>query len=197
MFHTFFGWVKGLSLVGKATLGIATLGTASALASQAGTSPQQTVPPPQPTVQQVPRTPVFTTKTESVEQTIPFDTRTEQDPSLQKGTTTVKTTGVNGIKTIIYKITLTEGIQTNKELVSEEITKQPITEVTAIGTYVAPPPATNTHASNCDANYTGGCVPKVSYDLDCPDIGFRVRVVGTDKHRFDRDGDGIGCEAYQ
>lgn len=50
-------------------------------------------------------------------------------------------------------------------------------------------------ASNCDPNYTP-CVQKVSYDLDCGDIRFSVRVIGSDTHRFDRDGDGYGCESY-
>jgi micrococcal nuclease len=50
-------------------------------------------------------------------------------------------------------------------------------------------------SSNCDPNYAGGCVPNVSYDLDCSDISFVVKIVGTDKHKFDRDGDGIGCES--
>jgi Excalibur calcium-binding domain len=39
-------------------------------------------------------------------------------------------------------------------------------------------------------------MPGVSYDLDCPDIAHRVYVVGVDIHRFDGDGDGIGCESY-
>ena len=59
-----------------------------------------------------------------------------------------------------------------------------------------PAPATAApSASSCDPNYTP-CVPKVSYDLDCGDIGFSVRVIGTDTHRFDRDGNGYGCESY-
>jgi hypothetical protein len=33
-------------------------------------------------------------------------------------------------------------------------------------------------------------------DLDCPDVGRRVRVTGSDPHRLDRDGDGWGCEKY-
>ena len=48
----------------------------------------------------------------------------------------------------------------------------------------------------CDPNYAGYCVPIVSYDLDCGDIGHRVTVVGVDIHHFDSDGDGIGCESY-
>jgi resuscitation-promoting factor RpfB len=48
--------------------------------------------------------------------------------------------------------------------------------------------------SGCDPNYTG-CVPIVSYDLDCADIGFSVQVIGVDIHGFDSDSDGWGCEA--
>lgn len=50
-------------------------------------------------------------------------------------------------------------------------------------------------SSDCNPNYSGGCVPNVSYDLDCADIGFPVEVVGTDEYRLDRDGDGHGCES--
>jgi hypothetical protein len=51
--------------------------------------------------------------------------------------------------------------------------------------------------STCDPNYSGFCVPNVSYDLDCPDIGHMVYVVGYDYHGFDgNDNDGIGCESY-
>jgi hypothetical protein len=34
------------------------------------------------------------------------------------------------------------------------------------------------------------------YDLDCADVGHRVKVTGDDPHRLDRDGDGWGCESY-
>jgi hypothetical protein len=49
----------------------------------------------------------------------------------------------------------------------------------------------------CDPNYTP-CVPLVSYDLDCADIGFSVTVIGSDPHGFDgNDNDGLGCKSYQ
>lgn len=47
---------------------------------------------------------------------------------------------------------------------------------------------------NCDPNYSEQCVPIASYDIDCKSIGGTVRVVGIDKHKFDEDGDGFGCE---
>jgi micrococcal nuclease len=55
-------------------------------------------------------------------------------------------------------------------------------------------PAPVASSSNCDPNYSP-CVPLVSYDLDCGDISTSVKVIGTDIHRFDREGDGYGCES--
>lgn len=40
-----------------------------------------------------------------------------------------------------------------------------------------------------DSVFTG------SRDLDCSDISGTVRIFGSDPHGFDRDGDGVGCEA--
>jgi micrococcal nuclease len=54
----------------------------------------------------------------------------------------------------------------------------------------APPPV----GDRCDPNYAGACVPVVPYDLDCRDVRGPVRVVGDDIHRFDGNGDGVGCE---
>ncbi len=48
----------------------------------------------------------------------------------------------------------------------------------------------------CDPNYAGACVPVTDRDLDCGDIRQEVRVIGTDRHRFDGDGNGWGCEGY-
>jgi hypothetical protein len=55
---------------------------------------------------------------------------------------------------------------------------------------------TNNPKPKCDPNYTGYCVPNVSYDLNCSDIKHRVKVVGYDDDHFDADHDRIGCESY-
>jgi endonuclease YncB( thermonuclease family) len=52
---------------------------------------------------------------------------------------------------------------------------------------------TGSAGAGCHPSYTP-CVPDVPYDLDCPDIGFTVRVVGSDEYRLDGDADGVGCE---
>ena len=52
-----------------------------------------------------------------------------------------------------------------------------------------PPPG------NCDPAYPDVCIPSPPPDLDCPEIPYRnFRVLPPDPHRFDGDGDGIGCE---
>jgi len=64
-------------------------------------------------------------------------------------------------------------------------------------------PASNTASTRsssktkCDANYQG-CIPPYPPDLDCSDIkrmGLApILVTGNDIHKFDADGDGIGCD---
>jgi micrococcal nuclease len=57
------------------------------------------------------------------------------------------------------------------------------------------PPAANL-AGDCNPNYSP-CVPNVSYDIDCKDVGFRVQVIGSDPYNLDNDDpDLIGCESY-
>jgi len=47
----------------------------------------------------------------------------------------------------------------------------------------------------CDPSYAGVCIPAPPPDLDCADVPFdRFLVVGADAHRFDGDGDGVGCD---
>ena len=59
------------------------------------------------------------------------------------------------------------------------------------------PTTTPTSSSKCDPNYQG-CIPPYPPDLDCSDIKRMklapIRVIGIDVHKFDGDGDGIGCD---
>lgn len=50
-------------------------------------------------------------------------------------------------------------------------------------------------AQNCDSAYPTVCIPPPPPDLDCGQIPYRrFQVLPPDPHRFDADGDGIGCE---
>lgn len=53
-------------------------------------------------------------------------------------------------------------------------------------------------AGRCHPSYPGVCIPPPPPDLDCPDVEHRrFRVEGSDPHRFDGDGDGVGCEGMR
>jgi resuscitation-promoting factor RpfB len=128
------------------------------------------------------------------ERPIPFTEKRVNDPNLAKGKTRVRTQGVAGVKTITYEVTLTDGVETARRVVSELVTRKPVTRVVAVGTKPAP-------AQQCDPNYSGACVP-IASDVDCAGGGGNgpayvrgpVRVIGTDIYRLDNDDDGIGCE---
>ena len=90
-------------------------------------------------------------------------------------------------------MTYTDGVETSRTQISSVVTRQPVTQVIAVGTKV-------TSAPKCDPNYTP-CVP-IASDVDCLGGGGNgpayvpgpVRVIGTDIYGLDTDHDGIGCE---
>lgn len=157
-------------------------------------APVETSQPPPPTSAS-PTPPSPTPKVEKRKVTesrsIPYSRRTVQDPSMTEGTRQVRVKGVPGVKTLMYEITLVDGEQTAKRLVGEKITKQPVTEVVAVGTKPK---------RQCDPNYSG-CVP-IAEDVDCAGgsgngpayVEGPVEVIGRDVYGLDDDGDGIGCD---
>ena len=151
-------------------------------------------------------------------ETVGYATETVDDSNLEEGTTKVIQEGREGKKAVTYRVLISGGVEEERERVGEVIVEQPAAKRIAKGTKVAAvvtpattptpqaPPAPVTQqpatqpkaqapAGNCDPNYSP-CVPNVSYDLDCADIGFSVTVIGVDKHRFDGNNDGYGCESY-
>lgn len=56
------------------------------------------------------------------------------------------------------------------------------------------PKPTPASGSGCHPSYQP-CVPD-GPDLDCPEIGYQVKVVGPDEYRLDGNNDGWGCERY-
>ena len=136
--------------------------------------------------------PVVQKRTVRETRKISFKTRTVEDSSLPEGTKEVRVRGVGGVRTLTYEVTLTDGVQTSRRLISSVVTKRPVTRVVAMGTRSKP---------ECDPNYSGECVP-VDSDVDCgggsgngPSYVYGVvKVVGTDVYDLDRDGDGYGCE---
>ena len=79
-------------------------------------------------------------KQETETQPVTFSTTDQNDSSLPKGQTKVMQAGKNGVKTLTYQVTYTNGKQTGKSLLSTKVTTQPVNQIVYVGTYVAPTP---------------------------------------------------------
>lgn len=95
---------------------------------------------PKPTPTPTP-TPVITTKLVTETSAIPFSSTTVQSASAPQGTSSVTTAGVDGVDTKTYLVTYSDGVETGRTLQSDVVTTPPVTQVTTVGTYVAPAPA--------------------------------------------------------
>jgi len=184
-------WLPDDSTRAAATAERGDTSAAARLARAATASPTPTPTP----------TPVVTTSDEIVVEAIAFERTTAEDAALAKGQTRVSA-GQDGQRSLTYRVTRTDGVESGRELVSDVVTIAPVAEVTITGTYVAPPPPPPPAApSGCDSNYADACVP-IDSDVDCaggsgngPSYFSGVaRVVGVDVYDLDRDKDGYACE---
>lgn len=95
----------------------------------------------QPVTQPAVTQPTITHTTVTETKTVPFTATTQDDNTLAKGTTQVTVPGVDGVETLTYDVTYSNGKQIDKQLKTDVVTTPPVTQVTAVGTYVAPMPS--------------------------------------------------------
>lgn len=190
-------WYGGLSKAGKVVLWAVTAVVAGGTLTAANPNTEtQTPAPVADVVQSEVSKPEVQTSTVTETEIIEFSSETVNDASLEKGKTRLITSGVNGELTITYEITLTDGVQTAKKELSRTVSKEPVAEVTAVGTKAA----TARQSGNCDPNYSG-CVP-IDSDVDCAGgrgngpsyVRGPITVIGFDIYDLDGDNDGIACE---
>lgn len=164
------------------------------LKTKSSAAPATQTPSPTPT-------PVLTQAEVQETAVIPYGAATVEDSGLDVGTTAVTVTGQNGEKTTTYLVKYVDGVESSRELSREEVTIQPVSEVTAIGTRVPQVVAAPAPSGDCNSNYADVCVPNAS-DVDCAGgsgngpayVSGPLRVVGNDVYDLDRDGDGIACD---
>ncbi|WP_373797088.1 G5 domain-containing protein, partial [Jeotgalibaca porci] len=66
-------------------------------------------------------------------QEILFETEYVNNPDLMVGTEEVSQDGVNGVRTIVEEVTTVGNVETNREVISEEVTTAPINKVIQVG----------------------------------------------------------------
>lgn len=118
----------------------------SQIPSSTATATKTVTPTPTPT-------PVVTTTRISETAAVPFTSETVSDAAVPQGTTSVTTVGRDGVVTKTYEMTSIDGVETSRTLLSEEITTPPVTQITTVGTYVAPPPAPPAQPSCINGSY--------------------------------------------
>ena len=74
------------------------------------------------------------TSTDSYTAVIPFETEYQETGLLDEGVEVVLTAGVDGQKLCTAEVTYIDGEETSRELLTEEVTTEPVTQVVAIGT---------------------------------------------------------------
>ena|SRR5699024_5620878 len=91
--------------------------------------PEPEIPEPEPEPE-----PVITEEEESKTEVVPFEVVRQENNTVEKGIENVLQEGQNGIRTITELVTYVDGIETNREQISSEITTQPINRIVEYGT---------------------------------------------------------------
>lgn len=86
-------------------------------------------------------------QTITVESTIPFGEETVKDTSMEVGQSKVTQPGEDGRKVTKYKVNFKDGVEISRELISEEVVKQPVNRITAEGAKKQVPPEWETCAA--------------------------------------------------
>ena len=87
--------------------------------------------------------PVVTTKEETKTEEVAFQTKEVPNADLPEGTRQVKTAGKKGVRTIVYTVTYTDGVETGRVEKSSTITTPAVDEIVEVGTKKVTPTTTN------------------------------------------------------
>lgn len=72
-------------------------------------------------------------RTVTVEESLPYATKTQYDYSLPKGERRLEQAGEDGRKVLLYEVQFENNVEVARTLVSEEIKLEPVTEIVVIG----------------------------------------------------------------
>lgn len=150
-------WHSGLSVARKAGLYVVSFILLASVAAAA--SPPPNVPAKTPSTVQ--NTVITKEVTES--HSVPFSSSIVEDATIAQGTSGTKVVGKDGTKTLTYKVTYSGGKEVSRKLISTVVTTEPVAEVIAKGTYVAPAYTNNTYT-----NVDGNTVQSPTYSATVP-----------------------------
>lgn len=86
----------------------------------------------------VPLLSVIATRTLEYEEEVPYEIETQDDPNMFKGEYSVVSKGVSGKVKKVAKVKTENGIEYKREILSEEVLSEPVTEIRRVGTKTPP-----------------------------------------------------------
>ena len=104
-------------------------------------------------------------RTTTKEEAVPFEKKEEKSDELEEGKTKVTTEGVDGVKTQNFVEVYHNGTLVSSELQNEQVTKEPVAQVTKVGTKKASKPSEGGSGSggNGDLSPANGSSCQASY----------------------------------
>lgn len=126
--------------------------------------------------------PKTTMKTTTATESIPFKTVKKNDSSLEKGKTKVIQEGKNGVRTITYKETYTNGKLTKKEQTGSKVTTQPVDKIIAVGTKAPAPEYLSASQAHSILGGSGMSKSGSQYSLNVGSYGQTVRTTVGGNH---------------
>lgn len=87
----------------------------------------------------VPLLSIRTVQTMSLTEAVPFEVEEIKDDSLYEGRTLVERDGQEGTAQVLARITMVNGVQTQKEIIESETITPPVNQIVKIGTKERPP----------------------------------------------------------
>lgn len=110
---------------------------------------------------------VAVTKTETYEETVAFETEYYDDDTIFKDSNKIVIEGQPGINTVTASVSYVNGIAVSRNIISSTVVSEPVTEVVAIGTKVAPSGTTYSTETAVSGSYIwpvdGGYVSEWGY----------------------------------
>ena len=119
---------------------------------------------------------VVTTKEVTKTEEVAFQTREVENALLAEGSRQVKIAGKKGVRTIVYTVTYTDGVETGREVKSNTITTPAVDEVVEVGTkkVVAPVVTTKEETKTEDVAFQ----VKEVQNADLPEGSRQVKIAG-------------------
>lgn len=134
------------------------------------------------------------TRSETYTESIPYETEYYEDSSLYEDNDAIKTPGSKGERTVVANVSYVNGVEVGRTVTSRTVTKEPVTEVRAIGT--KPRPANSATAPGTTIEAGKLLWPAGGYYQGYAEGGLISEVTYAHGGYYDHKGIDIVCDAW-